>query len=352
MIVEQFLSGFHSGDAVGNSVLHFHGFLGSRGIESRIVALTIDPVLRGQAINFRDYREDPRALKIYHFAIASPLSDYFHQSRGKKVLLYHNITPSRFFTGFSASLERLTAAAREELKKLREHCQSFIADSRFNADELRELGVDDVFVFPIMSDWQGYEGPFSRTFADLFPGSRKNLLFVGRITPNKKIEDLIKILSFYKKHLSPPVRLIVAGNTRTLPRYYYALRDLAARLQLTADDLVFTGHLPMDEFLAAYRVADVFVSMSEHEGFCLPLIESCRFGLPVVAYAAGAVAETLEGAGLLLARKNIGGAAALIECILNDAALRERLRQSALRRFSSYQLQARPEILLAHLEEL
>jgi glycosyltransferase involved in cell wall biosynthesis len=352
MIVEQFLSGFHSGDAVGNSVLHFHKFLIDRGIESRIVALTIDPDLCDQAVYLRDYRENPRALKIYHFAIASPLSGYFARCPGKKILLYHNVTPSHFFAGFSPQLESLTREAREELKQVKDRCDFFIADSLFNAGELRELGVSDVFVFPVMIDDRDYDGPISHSFAGLFQDGRKNLLFVGRITPNKKIEDLIKILSFYRKFLSPEVRLIVAGNTRTLPRYYYALRDLASRLQLAARDLLFTDHLPMDEFLAAYRTADVFVSMSEHEGFCLPLIESCRFGLPVVAYAAGAVGETLAGAGLLLARKDVVAAAVLIERVLNDVALRERLRQSALQRFASYQQQARPEILLSYLEKL
>jgi len=352
MIVEQFLSGFHSGDAVGNSVLHFHKFLIGRGIESRIVALTIDSNLRNQAVFLSDYCENPRALKIYHFAIASPLSEYFIRCLGKKVLLYHNVTPSRFFDGFSPQLACLTREAREELKQVKDHCDFFIADSLFNAGELRQLGVADVFVFPVMLDGSDYDVPGSRFFASLFQDGKKNILFVGRITPNKKIEDLIKILSFYKKFLSPEVRLIVAGNTRTLPRYYYALRELASRLQLTARDMVFTGHLPMDEFLAAYRTADVFVSMSEHEGFCLPLIESCCFGLPVVAYEAGAVSETLAGAGLLLDRKDVAAAAVLIELVLNDAPLREQLRQSALQRFASYQQQARPEILLSYLEKL
>jgi len=352
MIIEQYLSAFHAGDAVGNSVLRFHRFLGQRGIQSRIVALTIDPGLRGQAVYLGDHRDDAGALKIYHFAIASPMSGHFIRCRGRKVLLYHNVTPSRFFAGFSAHLQRLTAAAREELKSVAAHCRHFIADSRFNADELRELGAGDVFVFPVMIEEAEYDGPASRSFASLFQDGRKNLLFVGRVTPNKKIEDLVKTVSFYQKHFSPPVRLIVAGNTSVLPRYHYALLELAARLQLAPADLAFTGHLPPEEFLAAYGVADVFVSMSEHEGFCLPLIESCRFGLPVVAYAAGAVPETLAGAGLLLERKDIGATAALIERVLNDAPLRERLVRAAQRRFAEYREQARPEALLAHLEKL
>ena len=352
MIVEQFLSGFHAGDAVGNSVLLFHKFLIGRGIESRIVALTIDAGLRDRAVSLNEYRENPRALKIYHFAIASPLSDYFARSQGKKVLIYHNVTPSCFFSGFSTKLENMTREARDELKRVKDHCDFFIADSLFNAGELRELGVGDVFVFPVMTDGRDLEGPVSRSFSSLFQDGRKNLIFVGRITPNKKIEDLLKVLCFYREFLSPQVRLVVAGNTRTLPRYYHALRDLAQRLKLAAADLVFTGHLPMEEFLAVYRTADVFVSMSEHEGFCLPLIESCFFGLPVVAYEAGAVGETLAGAGLLLFRKDVAYAAALIERVLGDSLLRERLRQSARQRFASYQQQSRPEILLSYLEKL
>ena len=112
---------------------------------------------------------------------------------------------------------------------------------------------------------------------ELLKNERKNILFTGRIMPNKKIEDLIKVVFFYKKYISPAVRLIVVGNTGTLPKYYLAVQDLAARFYLTAEDVLFTGHLPLDEFLAVYRLADVFLSMSEHEGFCLPLLGELLF---------------------------------------------------------------------------
>lgn len=352
MVVEQYLSGFHAGDAVGNSTLCFHRFLLGRGIASRIVALTIDPPLRGQALAARGHAPDPGALKIYHFAIASPLSAEFIRGAGTKVLLYHNVTPSHFFAGFSPRLQRLTETARRELSELAAHCRHFIADSRYNAGELRELGAGDVFVHPVMIDESEYAAAASPSFAAPFRDGRRNLLFVGRVTPNKKIEDLIKLLAFCKRHLSLPLRLIIAGNTATLPRYLHSLLDLAARLQLDARDLVFTGHIPRGEFLAAYGVADLFVTLSEHEGFCLPLVESCRFGLPVLAYAAGAVPETLGGAGLLLRGKEIAATAALVERVLNDPGLQSRLRRAGLRRFEEYRRQARPERLLAYLEEL
>ncbi len=126
-------------------------------------------------------------------------------------------------------------------------------------------------------DLAEYDRGYSRAYLDLLKNERKNILFAGRIMPNKKIEDLVRVLFFYKKYISPAVRLIVVGNTRSLPKYFHAVADMAARFYLTAEDVFFTGHLPADEFLSVYRLADVFLSMSEHEGFCLPLARKLLF---------------------------------------------------------------------------
>ena len=352
MIVEQFVPALHYGDAIGNSTFAFHRFLEKRGIESRIVSLTIDESLRGQAVLFRDYSPRADSLKILHFAVPSPLTDFFIETGGKKVLIYHNITPSRFFADFSDDLVRITAAGREELKRLGNSFDLSIADSEFNAGELRELNFGRVVPFPIMIDLKGYEAEYSRPFSDLFRDERKNILFVGRVTPNKKIEDLVKILFFYKKYISPSIRLIVAGNSGTLPKYFLAVRDLASRFHLTSDDIVFAGHLPFDELLALYRLADLFVSMSEHEGFCLPLIESCLFAVPVLAYAAGAVPETLDGAGVLVTEKRIGDIAGLAERMMNDEKMRKKLKKLEAERIKRYKRESNPKLLLDLLKNL
>lgn len=352
MVVEQYLSALHAGDAVGGSTLRFHRFLLGRGIASRIVALTVDPALAGQAVLLRDHAAAAEAVQVYHFAIASPLSAAFLRLPGRRVLLYHNVTPSRFFAGFSEPLRRLTEEARRELRELVGGCRHFVADSGFNAGELRELGAAEVFVFPVMTEEEDPLGPASATFAAPFRDGRRNLLFVGRVTPNKKIEDLLKLLALLKRQAALPLRLIVAGSTATLPRYHAALLDLASRLGLDGRDLAFTGHLPPEEFWAAFAVADLFVTLSEHEGFCLPLIESCRFGLPVLAYGAGAVAETLGGAGVLLASKDLAQTAALVERLLVDEGLRRGLAAAGRRRFEQYRRESRPERLLARLEAL
>jgi glycosyltransferase involved in cell wall biosynthesis len=352
MTVEQFLPNLHYGDAVGNSTLALHRFLLSAGVESRIIAMDCDAGVRDQAIMFSDYRLDAEALKILHFAIPSPLSDFFLELKGKKVMIYHNITPSRFFAGYSDPLVRITAAGREQLKKLDRCFDLAIGDSSYNADELRELGFANVRVFPLLVNLQDYDQPYSRAYVDLLKNERKNIMFAGRVSPNKKIEDLIKTVFFYKKYISPAVRLIVAGNTGSLPKYTIALQDLASRFHLTAEDVFFTGHLPLDEFLAVYRLADVFLSMSEHEGFCLPLLESCYFQVPVVAFAAAAVAETLDGAGILFRDKDPALAAGLVEQVLEKEPLRRQLQAKAAERIGLYRLQADPKILLAMLRQL
>ncbi len=352
MTIEQFLPALHYGDAVGNSAMALHRFLLGQGVASRLVAMTCDECLRDQAVLFQEYRPDPMSVKVLHFAVASQLTDFFLELKGKKAMIYHNVTPAHFFAGFSDELTRFTHAGREHLRRLRDCFDLCLGDSTYNADELRGLGFGRVQVFPLLVHLDDYDGEYSRPYLDLLRNERKNILFTGRIMPNKKIEDLVKVVFFYKKYISPNVRLIVAGNTRSLPKYFLAVQDLAARFFLTAEDVLFTGHLPADEFLALYRLADIFLSMSEHEGFCLPLLESCHFRLPVLAFDAGAVAETLDGAGLLFRVKDPARVACLLEQVLENEPLRRQLRERAGARIASYRRQADPQLLLAMLRQL
>jgi glycosyltransferase involved in cell wall biosynthesis len=352
MIVEQFLPAFHYGDAIGNSALSLHRFLEKKGIESRIVSLTIDECMKDKATFFKDDNENPASLKILHFAIPSELTDFFLKIKSKKVMIYHNITPSHFFTDFSEDLVRFTNVGRKHLERLTGCFDLSIADSTYNANELIELKYKDVKVSPLMIDLTDYEAPHSEGFYNLLKDERKNILFVGRISPNKKIEDLIKVLFFYKKYLSPSIRLIVAGNTRTLPKYFYAVRDLASRFHLTAEDIVFTGHIPFEELLSVYRLGDVFLSMSEHEGFCLPLIESSYFRVPVVAFDAGAVAETLDGSGILFNEKKPDIVAGLVERVLYDDGLRKTLKDLQAKRIVKYKQESEPEKLFSLLKDV
>ncbi len=352
MIVEQFLPAFHYGDAIGNSTLSLHQFLLSKGIESHIISLTIDESMKDKATPFKNYKENPNSLKILHFAIPSELTNFFLKIKGKKIMIYHNITPPHFFTNFSDNLARFTHEGRKHLEQLNNCFNLSIADSTYNANELTELNYKNVTVSPLMINLSDYDTPHNKGFYNLLKDDRKNIIFVGRISPNKKIEDLIKILFFYKKYLSPSIRLIIAGNTQTLPKYFYSVRDLASRFHLTSEDIVFTGHIPFDELLSVYQLGDVFLSMSEHEGFCLPLIESCYFRVPVVAFDAGAVSETLGGSGIVFKEKKIDATAGLVEKVLNDETLRKQLKTLQAKRLDNYKKESEPEKLFALLKDV
>ncbi len=352
MTVEQFLPAFHYGDAVSNAALALDRSLRAQGIESRLVTLTCDECLQGRAILFADYRVDPAAVKVLHFAVPSPLTDFFLEQKGRKALFYHNITPARFFVGYSDFFVRFVSAGREHLQRLSASFDLSLAMSGYSAGELRALGFSDVRVFPLPADLGDYSREPSRPFMELLENERKNILFVGRVIPNKKIEDLVRTVFYYKKYVSPAIRLIVMGNTRALPKYFHALADLAARFYLTSEDVLFTGHLPLDEFLAVYRRADVFLSMSEHEGFCLPLLESCLFQLPILAYDAAAVAETMDGTGILFRDKDPARVAGLVEQVLENDALNRRLRAQGPARIERYRRQADAGLLLDWLRQL
>lgn len=352
MIIEQFLTYFHYGDAIGNSVLRFHEFLLKKGVDSRIISINIDDKLLDKADSFNDHTEEENAIKIYHFALASPLTEYFLRTKGKKILVYHNITPSHFFADFSPHLVRATTEGREELSLLSGAFDLAIADSFYNAEELKELGYKRVEIFPIMISRETYSKSYSRGYYDLLKDGRRNIIFVGRIVPNKKIEDLIKILSIYKNNLSGSIRLIIAGKTDNVPEYFNSLRKLVTSLDISSSDLVFTGHIPFSELLAVYRAGDVFLSMSEHEGFCLPLIESAFFNIPTIAYNAGAVEETLGGSGILVKKKDFENIAFLIDKVLNDNTLNKKLKNSAKIRADGYILESDPENLFSLLQKV
>lgn len=352
MTVEQFLPAFHYGDAVSNNALAIDRHLRARGVGSRLVTLTCDESMKGRATLFSDYRHDAESIKILHFAVPSPLTDFFRDQKGRKVIIFHNITPPRFFAGYSDFFVRFVTAGREHLRQLAGGFDLSIGVSDYNAGELRELGYREVRVFPLLIDLDDYAREPSRPYMELLANERRNILFVGRVIPNKRIEDLVRAVFYYKKFISPAIRLIVMGSTRALPKYFHAVADLAARFFLTSEDVLFTGHLPMDEFLAVYRRADVFLSMSEHEGFCLPLLESCLLQVPVLAFDAAAIAETMDGAGILFRDKDPARVAGLVEQVLEDEALRRKLRGLGSARVARYRRQADPAVLLDWLRQL
>jgi len=340
MRIDQFVPAFHRGDAIGDTALHLRDFLRGRGFGADIYCLNHDPDLAGEARAFADYPPPaPDDVAILHYALPSPLSDGLARLRCRRWLIHHNITPPEFFAPFSAEFARLTRIGREELARLSSVVELGLADSEFNRGELASLGFRATDVLPLFVDFSKYDKPPSAVIRRIYRDGRTNILFVGRVAPNKKIEDLIRVAFYYKKYVSPLVRLIVVGKTGALPGYYESLVRLADEFYLKPEEIVFAGHVPDEELFAYYLASDVFLSLSEHEGFCLPLLESMRFDLPVIAYAAGAVPGTLDGAGVLLGRKRVDEIAELVDLVARDEALRGKILAGQRDRLARFRAQ-------------
>jgi len=337
MRIDQLIPAFHRGDAIGDTAVHLRNALRGRGLVSDIYCLNHDAELAGEARLFDAFPPPaPDDIAILHFALPSPLTDGLIRLPCRRFIIYHNITPPEFFEPYQAEMARLCRVGREELARLAPHVEVGLADSEYNRLELEALGYRTTREFPLHVDFAKYERPPSRFVQGLFEDGRTNILFVGRIVPNKRIEDLIKVVFYYKKYISPLVRLIVVGKTTSLPVYTQALVRLADEFYLKPEEILFAGHVPDEEMYALYRASRVFLSLSEHEGFCLPLIESMVFDLPIVAYASTAVPYTLDGAGVLIRDKRVDRTAELVDIVARDDRLRATVLAGQRRRLAAF----------------
>jgi glycosyltransferase involved in cell wall biosynthesis len=199
-------------------------------------------------------------------------------------------------------------------------------------------------------DFSRFDRPADPVTRELLDDGKTTILFVGRLIPNKKYEDLIKTFSCYKKHFNRDSRLVLAGDRRGWERYWHGLEGLVERLSLA--DVHFAGHVEFEELLAYYEAADVYLSLSEHEGFGVPLVEAFYKKIPVLAYRAGAVKETMNGGGILLAEKDFFRTAALIDALLCDERLRLSIIEGQTRALQKYSRENTSRVLLGHVEEV
>ena len=352
MNIHQFATSLSYGDAISDEALEIREILREKGFASEIFVHFYDPY---SAKHIKDYREypqysDPGNIVIFHFSIGSPVSKMAFRVPDRKIMVYHNITPYDFFLDNNRILARECYRGRLELNLFVDKVALAVGDSDFNRRELVKAGYPATGVLPIVMNFSKFDGPADPVVTELLANSKTTLLFVGRVIPNKKHEDILRAFSFYKRLFDPDARLILAGDYRGQDRYMAALQGLILRLRLT--DVHFAGHTGFPELLAYYRSASVFLSMSEHEGFGVPLLEAFYQKIPVVAYAAGAVEETMNGGGILLREKDFAGTAALIDRLVRDADFRGRLTAGQTRALAKYSRENVGRILLEHIDRV
>ncbi len=337
MIINQWVPAAHRGDAIGDSARRVRDMLRAAGHQSDLYALTIDDDLREDVRTFSEPDARRGDVTIFHFALPSPMTEAFAQLGGTRVLQYHNITPARFFAPYDAGMFRLAALGRRELASLAGRVDLALGDSEFNRQELESLGFERTGLLPIAVNTERITGaPRRPALEKILADGLINILFVGRIVPNKRIEDHIRLAELYKRNVDSYYRFIFVGRYDGLPRYYAQVRALIADYQMLPDRFWFTGPVPDEDLAAFYRWADVYVSLSEHEGFCVPLVEAMAADVPVLAYAAGAVAETLGGAGVLFTPKDLELAAEAMGMLVYDRPFRDSVLDGQRRRLEDF----------------
>jgi glycosyltransferase involved in cell wall biosynthesis len=353
MIINQWVPAAHKGDAIGDSARQVRTMLRRLGHESEIYALTIDEDLRDDVRAFSDPASRRGHITIFHFALPSPMTEAFAALGGIRVLQYHNITPSSFFAPYDPQLFRLAALGRQELRFLAGRVDLALGDSAFNRQELDELGFARTGVMPVAVNTARITSAPRRPALDKILGDGLiNILFVGRIVPNKRIEDHIRLAEVYKRYVDSYYRFVFVGRYDGLPRYHAMIRALILQYRMLPERFVFTGAVPNEDLAACYRWADAYVSLSEHEGFCVPLVEAMAAEVPILAYAAGAVPETLGGAGVLFAPKDLEFAAEMLGTLVYDRTVRDGVLAGQRRRlldFAPDRLEARLADVLAGL---
>jgi L-malate glycosyltransferase len=350
--VHQFAATLSFGDAISDEMIEIQRTLREHGYKSDIFIKYYDPRVAEYIKDFREYEKisSKKNIVIFHFSIGSPVSKLFFRIPDKKIMIYHNITPYHYFIDHHRILTKECFKGRLELKRFSDKVDLALGDSEFNRIELEESNYRKTGILPLLLNLSKFDEKGDPVVTRIFDNGKTTILFVGRVIPNKKFEDVIKTFYFYKKYFNPDSQLILAGDYRSMERYYFGLTDLVARLDL--NDVYFTGRLEFAELLAYYNLAHFYLSLSEHEGFGVPLIEAFYKRIPVIAYAAGAVEETLNGGGIIIRNKEFHKIAALIDVIDHDPSLREYVVSSQLKALKKYKRENVNKILIGHIRSL
>jgi glycosyltransferase involved in cell wall biosynthesis len=321
-------SHFSTGDAVSNDVVGMCDAFLRQGYDARMYAGSWDSseyeIL--PAAEVRQFLQDPLDLLIYHYSIEwSPGLELLRELKCRTAIKYHNVTPPEFFVGISLWHEEKCRVGREELKTLAQMgCDIYLADSEYNRQDLLNQGVaaEKCFVVPPFHHTDRLRAIASdMKVLDEYRDGKTNILMVGRISPNKGHPSLIEAFAAYHHDYNRDSRLLIVGKEEeAFEVYSKRLREITAFL-LAEDAVLFTGEASDSELKAYYLLANVFAIASEHEGFCVPLVEAMAMKVPIVAYASTAIPATVGGAGLILKERLPRLMAEAINRIARDESL-------------------------------
>jgi glycosyltransferase involved in cell wall biosynthesis len=353
MEIHQLVPGLHPGDAISNHALALRKLLRAWGHHSDIFARDISPAIARECRHFNEFACHEDAVTIYHYSMDfDEMTRLFMRCPGKRMLIYHNITPAHYLKAYNHAVAQACHEGRERLAELRDSANIVFGDSEFNCAELEAKGFPQPRVLPILVNFEEYDSVLPcAAVREKFDDDWMNLLFVGRLSPNKCQDDVIRTFAHYNRFINRRSRLFLVGSWRGMERYLQELRELVNNLEL--DDYVFfTGHVKITELVAYYCLADLFVCMSEHEGFCVPILEAMHFDVPVLAYHAAAIPGTLENAGVMALQKDYAFLAEMAHLMISDQEFRDAVLHNQGERVADFRPAAVAERFRSYLQEL
>lgn len=349
--IYQFLPNMSYGDAISNYALVINDILMELGFATGLFSIETHQKLFGSARNYREYKSlsSRDNLIIYQYSIGSELTEFIKTLPDKKILLFQNITPSHFFFGINSKIDEDCRRGKEELKGLVPFIDMALGSSEFNRIQLEDLGFKVTGIIPIILDDLSYKKRPSKRFMKHFGDEKVNLFHVGRIAPNKRIEDVIKVFYFYNHKINPDSRLLIAGTDINMENYAFALKELADGFGL--GEVYFLGMVTEEELNACYRVAHVYICMSEHEGFCVPLLEAMYFDVPILAYNSSAVPFTLGDSGIIVNEKRYEEIAEIVDILVRDKEVREKVVEGQRERLKDFSRERLRDSLKGYIDK-
>jgi glycosyltransferase involved in cell wall biosynthesis len=337
--IHQIIDCLSWGDATSNHTRLLRELLCSWGICSEIYVRDCDPRLSRECYPLEECHPESDDWLIYQYSLDSPLTDFALAHAEQTYLSYHNITPPSFFTTIDPAFAKRLQRAVSDLERMR-NLAGAVSVSHFNCEQLEALGFTPVYYVPLLFFLDELQtsasGSRGRKLYGRLHDGLQNIIFVGRVAPNKRFEHLIYAFHYYQRLIEPASRLLLVGVSPH--NVYQAYLDMLVNdLNLTGR-VMFTGRVPFNAgFGAFYQAADAFLCLSEHDGFCVPLVESMYFDLPIIAYSAAAVPETLGDAGILVTEKRYDVIGELIYNLVNNQVLRQQIVQKQRERLADFQ---------------
>lgn len=349
----QLVSSLNFGDAVGNDALAIKHMLEGAGYATAIFTFAVHPKIKEENVYNIDLlpelTEDD--IIIYHYASEDGFQKLIEETAAKVVLRYHNVTPPEFFHGYDEKAETITRKGLAQIKSMRDAIDYGMVDSEQNKKDLEQMGYEcPISVVSILIPFKDYEQQPDLDVVNGYSDGNTNIVFVGRIVPNKKFEDVIACFAAYKKKYDPAARLFLVGNYQETDAYYQHLQEYIK--ECGVENVIFPGHIAFRTILAYYKIADLFLCMSEHEGFCVPLVEAMFFETPIVAYASTAIPGTLGGSGVLVESKEPERVAEKIHQVIEDEQYKNEIVKEQKKRLQDFSYENIKEQILDELKKV